>query len=97
MAKLLDPFEQLEREFNWDNVTCIRPPSAFSSLVDVNESNQETMALNQEPADQAANLDTGEAPENSSKRYHQPLPSLNTIAFEKMRFCSCNQFHFFKL
>ena len=48
-------------------------------------------------ADQAANLDTGEAPENSSKRYHQPLPSLNTIAFEKMRFCSCNQFHFFKL
>ena len=74
MAKLLDPFEQLEREFNWDNVTCIRPPSAFSSLVDVNESNQETMEVNQEPADQAANLDTGEAPENSSKRYHQPLP-----------------------
>ena len=73
MAKLLDPFEQLEREFNWDNVTCIRPPSAFSSLVDVNESNQETMAVNQEPVDQAANLDTGEAPENSSKRYHQPL------------------------
>ena len=32
-------------------------------------------------ADQAANLDTGEAPENSSKRYHQPLklggPSLS--------------------
>lgn len=68
LAKLLDPFEQLEREFNWDNVTCIRPPSAFSSLVDVDESNQETMEVNQEPADQAANLDTGEAPENSSKR-----------------------------
>ena len=42
LAKLLDPFEQLEREFNWDDVT-IRPPSAFSSMVEVNESNQETM------------------------------------------------------
>ena len=40
LAKLLDPFEQLEREFNWDDVT-IRPPSAFSSMVDVNENNQE--------------------------------------------------------
>ena len=36
LAKLLDPFEQLEREFNWEDVT-IRPPSAFSSMVDVNE------------------------------------------------------------
>ena len=31
VAKLLDPFEQLEREFNWDNVAAINPPSAFSS------------------------------------------------------------------
>lgn len=31
VAKLLDPFEQLEREFNWDNVAAIKPPSAFSS------------------------------------------------------------------
>ena len=41
LAKLLDPFEQLEREFNWDDVTMIRPPSAFSSMVDVNENNQQ--------------------------------------------------------
>lgn len=31
VAKLLDPFEQLEREFNWDEVAAIKPPSAFSS------------------------------------------------------------------
>ena len=31
VAKLLDPFEQLEREFNWDNVAAIKPPTAFSS------------------------------------------------------------------
>ena len=35
MAKLLDPFEQLEREFNWEDVTTLKPPSAFCSLVDV--------------------------------------------------------------
>lgn len=40
LAKLLDPFEQLEREFNWDDVT-IRPPSAFSSMVE--DANHETM------------------------------------------------------
>ena len=36
LAKLLDPFEQLEREFNWEDVT-LKPPSAFCSLVDVRE------------------------------------------------------------
>ena len=41
LAKLLDPFEQLEREFNWDDVTMIRPPSAFSSMIDVNENNNQ--------------------------------------------------------
>ena len=35
LAKLLDPFEQLEREFNWEDVTTLKPPSAFCSLVDV--------------------------------------------------------------
>ena len=30
VAKLLDPFEQLEREFHWDEVTAIKPPPAFS-------------------------------------------------------------------
>ena len=57
LAKLLDPFEQLEREFNWEDVT-IRPPSAFSSMVDINESNQETIAE-----------DTTDDAENNSKRY----------------------------
>ena len=32
VAKLLDPFEQLEREFNWDSVVAIKPPSAFSGV-----------------------------------------------------------------
>ena len=31
LAKLLDPFEKLEREFNWEEVTPLRPPSAFST------------------------------------------------------------------
>ena len=30
VAKLLDPFEQLEREFHWDEVAAIKPPPAFS-------------------------------------------------------------------
>lgn len=29
LAKLLDPFEKLEMEFKWDDVTPLRPPSAF--------------------------------------------------------------------
>lgn len=29
LAKLLDPFEKLEMEFEWDDVTPLRPPSAF--------------------------------------------------------------------
>ncbi len=33
LAKVLDPFEQLEREFNWGNIA-IRPPSAFGSIAD---------------------------------------------------------------
>ena len=66
MAKLLDPFEKLEREFNWDNVTCIRPPSAFSSMVDVNEANQETKE--QEQINKSLDEEQAEAPDNSSKR-----------------------------
>jgi hypothetical protein len=31
LAKLLDPFEKLEREFNWEDVTTLRPPSAFGT------------------------------------------------------------------
>ena len=30
VSKLLDPFEQLEREFHWDEVAAIKPPPAFS-------------------------------------------------------------------
>jgi hypothetical protein len=36
LAKLLDPFEKLEREFNWEEVTPLRPPSAFGLLNDEN-------------------------------------------------------------
>lgn len=41
LAKLLDPFERLEREFNWEELTPIRPPSAFSSLVPDHEAKKE--------------------------------------------------------
>ena len=42
IAKMLDPFEQLEREFGWETggVT-IRPPSAFCSLADIEEDSDE--------------------------------------------------------
>jgi hypothetical protein len=45
LAKLLDPFEQLEREFNWADVT-IRPPSAFSSMIDVRDQQQQQQPTN---------------------------------------------------
>ena len=37
IAKMLDPFEQLEREFGWEGGVTIRPPSAFCSLADIQE------------------------------------------------------------
>ena len=37
IARLLDPFEQLEREFGWESTGAIRPPSAFCSLADIEE------------------------------------------------------------
>ena len=37
IAKMLDPFEQLEREFGWEGGLTIRPPSAFCSLADIQE------------------------------------------------------------
>ena len=41
LAKLLDPFEQLEREFGWEGGLTIRPPSAFCSLADIQEDTDE--------------------------------------------------------
>ena len=41
LAKLLDPFEQLEREFGWEGGLTIRPPSAFCSLADIQEDTNE--------------------------------------------------------
>lgn len=49
------------------------------------------LGQHQEPADQA-NLDTGEAPENSSKRYHHQPLKLTLLHLKRMRLCSCNQF-----
>ena len=43
LAKLLDPFEQLEREFNWKQkeaaaaALTIKPPSEFGSLYSADE------------------------------------------------------------
>ena len=41
IAKMLDPFEQLEREFGWEGGLTIRPPSAFCSLADIKEDSDE--------------------------------------------------------
>ena len=41
VAKMLDPFEQLEREFGWEGGVTIRPPSAFCSLADIQEDSDE--------------------------------------------------------
>ena len=44
IAKMLDPFEQLEREFGWEGGVTIRPPSAFCSLADIQEDSDETVS-----------------------------------------------------
>ena len=44
VAKMLDPFEQLEREFGWEGGLTIRPPSAFCSLADIQEDSDETVS-----------------------------------------------------
>ena len=41
IAKMLDPFEALEREFGWEGGVTIRPPSAFCSLADIQEDSDE--------------------------------------------------------
>ena len=55
IAKMLDPFEQLEREFGWEGGVTIRPPSAFCSLADIQEDSDETVS------DKVRNLERPEA------------------------------------
>ena len=65
VAKLLDPFEQLEREFNWDNVEAIKPPSAFntanSSNKPPNVENKPTATFATYSKRKTSNMDTNES------------------------------------
>ena len=65
VAKLLDPFEQLEREFNWDNVEAIKPPSAFntanSSIKPPNIENKPVATVTTDSKRKTSNMDTNES------------------------------------
>ena len=65
VAKLLDPFEQLEREFNWDNVEAIKPPSAFntanSSIKLQNIENKPVATVTTDSKRKTSNMDTNES------------------------------------
>ena len=49
---MLDPFEQLEREFGWEGGLTIRPPSAFCSLADIKEDSDEKINNHGEHVDE---------------------------------------------
>ena len=57
IAKMLDPFEQLEREFGWEGGLTIRPPSAFCSLADIQEDSDETVSDKVRELARATSLD----------------------------------------
>ena len=65
VAKLLDPFEQLEREFNWDNVEAIKPPSAFNTANSTNKptniENKPAVTVTTDSKRQTSNMDTNES------------------------------------
>ena len=65
VAKLLDPFEQLEREFNWDNVEAIKPPSAFNTANSTNKptniENKPAVTVTTDSKRQTSNMDTNKS------------------------------------
>ena len=65
VAKLLDPFEQLEREFNWDNVEAIKPPSAFNTANSSNKppniENKPAATVTTDSKGKTSNMDTNES------------------------------------
>ena len=64
VAKLLDPFEQLEREFNWDNVEAIKPPSAFNTANSSNKppniENKPAATVTKDSKRKTSTMDTNE-------------------------------------
>ena len=65
VAKLLGPFEQLEREFNWDNVEAIKPPSAFNTANSSNKppniENKPVATVTADSKRKTSNMDTNES------------------------------------
>ena len=75
VAKLLDPFEQLEREFHWDEVTAIKPPPAFSGGQKSSRSTKDKKSIIQSIKDKETNQIRDSSVANSHKQIYNDVPS----------------------
>ena len=75
VAKLLDPFEQLEREFHWDEVTTIKPPPAFSGSQKSSRSTKNIKSIIQSSKDKETNQIRESSIVSSNKLIHNDVPS----------------------
>ena len=75
VAKLLDPFEQLEREFHWDEVTAIKPPPAFSGGQKSSRSIKDKKSIIQSNKDKEPNQIGDSSVDSSHKQIHGDVQS----------------------
>ena len=75
VAKLLDPFEQLEREFHWDDVTAIKPPPAFSGGQKSSRLTKDKKSITQSSKDKETNQIRNSSVTSSQKQIYNDVSS----------------------